>query len=58
MGEMADFELDIAFEQLEHHTRYSDAPITVQHEEGLVDENGLDIGRSNSLPFAPAHKEK
>lgn len=50
MGEMADFELDIAFEQQEHYEKHKNAQIDKQYEEGLVDENGVTIGNPGSFP--------
>lgn len=44
MGEMADFALDCAWEDVEHHNRYKDSPLHIQYEEGLIDEAGAPIG--------------
>lgn len=44
MGEMADYAIDQAFEQLEHYYKYKGAPLHIQYEEGLIDENGAPIG--------------
>lgn len=56
MGEMADFALDNAFEEMAHYERNKDKPIDKQYEEGLVDENGVTIGNPNSYPAVPPKK--
>jgi len=50
MGDMADFALDNAFDDMEHYDRYKDAPMGVQYEEGLIDETGATIGQPWSTP--------
>lgn len=44
MGDMADFALDCSMDEDEHYERYRDAPLSVQYEEGIVDEHGALIG--------------
>ncbi len=52
MGDMADFYLDIAFQQVEHYSRYQDADLQTQYDEGIIDELGATIGDPSSLPVA------
>lgn len=44
MGDMADYYLGVACNQLVHYERYKDAPLAVQYEEGLIDEHGISLG--------------
>ena len=50
MGDAADQALERAEQEMEHFERYKDAPMAVQYEEGLIDENGNTIGN----PFFPS----
>lgn len=54
MGDMADFALDCAWEQTEHYEKYKESPLSVQYDEGLVDEIGVMI----SAPFTKLHTAK
>ena len=47
MGEMADFALDNAMDDLEHYEKFKDSSPSEQYEEGLVDEYGNPIGDPN-----------
>ena len=44
MGDMADFALSNASDEDEHYTRYRNAPLHTQYEEGIIDERGCTIG--------------
>ena len=47
---MADFALDCAADDVEHFEQYQDAPLSVQYEEGIIDEHGVLIGNPFSVP--------
>lgn len=40
MGDMADFTNEQGEDEYEHYLNFRDAPLSVQYEEGLVDEQG------------------
>jgi len=44
MGDMADFALSNSSDEDEHFTRYSNASLLTQYEEGIIDEHGHTIG--------------
>lgn len=50
MGDMADYELGIAYNQQVHYERHKDADLVTQYEEGIIDENGVTYGNPNSFP--------
>lgn len=49
MGDMADFTLELASNEEEHYQKFRDAPLSVQYEEGLIDEYGNTIGIPESF---------
>lgn len=44
MGDMADFALENAWDDIEHYEKFKDEPQPEQYEEGIIDENGCTIG--------------
>ena len=58
MGEMADYELEIAFNQQEHYERYKDEDVATQYDEGLIDEDGFTLGNPYSTPFVDVRRKK
>ena len=50
MGDMADYALGIAANEVEHYERYKDAPLHTQYDEGLIDERGVTLGNPRSTP--------
>ena len=55
---MADFALDNAMDEIEHYETYKDAPMEVQYEEGIIDENGALIGMPGCMPIRRAKGNK
>jgi len=60
MSDMADFSIDNSFNEIYYYEKYSDAPLQVQYDEGLIDELGVTIGAPWSVPlisnFTPSKK--
>lgn len=46
---MADFALEQATNDEEHYQKFRDAPLSIQYEEGLVDECGATIGNPSGF---------
>ena len=53
MGEMADFCNERIEESVWHAEKYSNAPLNVQYEEGLIDESGAPITGKKYKPSGP-----
>ena len=58
MGDMSDFALDGAFEELEHYERYKNSDLGTQYDEGLIDERGATYGNPSSYPARREAKPK
>lgn len=51
MGDMADFAIDAAFDDVEHYYEYCTSDLYTQYEEGLIDElGGSSINPSSFIP--------
>lgn len=51
MGDMADFALDNALDEVEHFYKYQYADNTTQYEQGLIDEMGIMHESPNNLHY-------
>ena len=49
MGDMADFTLEHVMDDVEHYEKFRDASLSVQYEEGLIDEYGVIIGKPSGF---------
>ena len=56
MGDMADFALEDAWDEVEQFEQYKDSNINIQYEEGLINEVGALIGNPFSLPLRRGEK--